>query len=235
MVLEPREIGKGILLVPIIWFWLVFVAFVIFSPSDEHTQPIIWTWLVSIPILLIVLWWVGYLRLQSGLTFLGMLLLLVVLFLIPVVPNIPQEATEFNQGHFVDDRFEYAQSLFSSLTGRWEAGTREYLMYPHHIFLHKDFAYFWHLPENGYVPSNIQSQIYRYLLLESNMFTADEVSLRHGWCSNSPHGYIVIAHPDGEIYADLWAAKHFPHYEFGQRAVHPCDVLGGEGFSLDDS
>ena len=51
-----------------------------------------------------------------------------------------------------------------------------------------------------------------------------------GRCYNSPHGYVIIRHPDRLIYADLWAAQNIDDYQFGQLVEMPsCETLSLKG------
>jgi hypothetical protein len=112
--------------------------------------------------------------------------------------------------------------VFDDVAARFTGPTREYLLQPTRVFVHRSSTYFWET--RGYVPSHLQAQLYRQLLLASGRFDADEVHYRTGRCTNSPHGYVVIAHPLQQLVADPWAAQAFDDYRFGQVASMPsCD------------
>ena len=198
---------KGLATLASAWLILSFFSFVVFSRAEEHTAPIL---------------------ISSLLVF---VFLLVFIFYIPINDDIPEEAREFNENisERYEDRYDYAEALLFELNDLWISPVRQYLLEPHKNFFIKDFEYFWE-EQGSYVDSNIQSQIYRNLLLESNRFEEDEVDLRRTVCTNSPHTYVAIIHEDREIYADLWASSYFEEYEFGMYTSIPCNELLGERF-----
>jgi hypothetical protein len=117
--------------------------------------------------------------------------------------------------------------LFWAIKGRFTEPTREYMLQPLRVFVIKSPSYYWET--GGYVPSRLQAQLYRHMLLASGRFEKSEVEYKMGRCFNSPHGYAVIHHPERLIYADLWAAAHFEEYRFGQLVEMPsCEGITAE-------
>jgi len=231
------NIFKGIALIVVLWAINTFIAFVIFTPTDEHTKIINITWLITDIALYIFLVKLKFINWQVNVFAILTVLTLVLLYMFaPVNRNIPEEAISLNDelssGH--RDAYEYAEELFYEVEKKWGSPIRQYLLEPHKIFFIRDFEVLWN--EEGYVDSSLQAQIYRRLLLASGRFGEEEVIVKQKWCVNSPHGVTVIHHPKKDIYADLWAVDNFPRegideeYQFGKYAVRPCDVLAGEGF-----
>ncbi|HVL77518.1 MAG TPA: hypothetical protein VM406_16010 [Noviherbaspirillum sp.] len=225
--LRALLLGPG--LVIFLWALWAFIAFVLFD-RDAHGLVIVGVTLVLFFIVVLLLRRRGWADWRTGLyagLFIG---LLVLMYMIPIRGALPPDAHALNQranaAHA--DRYDYAASIFDEVVARYVAPTREYILQPHRIFLVKDTAYFWNA-QGGYVPSHIQAQLYRKLLLASGRFAEQEVELRTGGCVNSPHGYVVIHHPEREIFADLWAADQFEEYRFGQRVQMPgCDGVVAE-------
>lgn len=222
---------KGLATLASAWLILSFFSFVVFSRAEEHTAPILISSLLVFVFLAVYLTITNHLNYISWLSTLFFVLLLVFLFYIPINDDIPEEAREFNENisERYEDRYDYAEALLFELNDLWISPVRQYLLEPHKNFFIKDFEYFWE-EQGSYVDSNIQSQIYRNLLLESNRFEEDEVDLRRTVCTNSPHTYVAIIHEDREIYADLWASSYFEEYEFGMYTSIPCNELLGERF-----
>ncbi|MFT4343676.1 MAG: hypothetical protein ACMXYE_02925 [Candidatus Woesearchaeota archaeon] len=222
------DLGKGIAILLSIWLILVFFAFIVFSRASEHTYPILISSGLTVITLAIFLTYFKIINLRSWLFFCASLIVLVILFFIPINTNIPEDAleltNEISQQH--DDRYEFAEELFFILVDRWTSPVRQYLLEPHTNFFRKDFTYFWER-EGKYVDSNIQAQIYRHLLIESKRFVSDEVALKRTGCTNSPHTYVALTHPEGDVYADLWAAGFFEDYQFGMYTRIPCNSLEG--------
>lgn len=240
MKINTKEIAvnllKGILIIIILWFVNVFIAFVIFKPIDEHTKIINISWIITDIIIYIVLVKLKYTNKQVNIFALLTIVLLIIIYLIPINSNIPKEAIELNKkiSDNNTNKYEYAKALFYDIEKRWRSPIRQYLLEPHKIFFIRDFNYFWNV--KGYVDSSIQAQIYRKLLLNSDRFNKNEVLFKQKWCVNSPHGVVIIKTAERDIYADLWAVDGFPRpgipekYFFGQYTARPCNKLTGEPF-----
>lgn len=230
------RIGRGVALVAALWVLTALSGFVVF---DRETQALL---VVSVALAVFaagvaaLVWWrrLGWVEAGGALATVAVL---VVLYAIPLRDDLPDEALArvdaFSAAHA--DRHDFARALFWDNADRFTGPTREYLLQPQRVFAHKSATYFWET--GGYVPSHLQTQLYRHMLIASGRFTPDEVVLRTGRCFNSPHGYLQIKHPDREVFADLWAAQSFDGYEFGQVVDMPsCDGLTaeagpeGEGF-----
>lgn len=220
-------IGAGVIAL----FWALF-AFFAFVPFDRETSAKVILSITGAVFLaiLVVLRTKGLIDLETGLYAVLFVAVLVGLYAIPLRDDLPAEARALN--HEVSgrnpDRYEYARDLFWEIDRRYTGPTREYLLQPHKILLIKSSAYYWRI--RGYVPSHLQAQLYRHLLLDSGRFAESEVLYQTGRCYNSPHGYVIIRHPQRPIYADLWASDHFDDYEFGQVVEMPsCDAISSEG------
>lgn len=216
----------GIGLIVFLWALWAFIAFVPFD-RDSHGLVIAG---VTVAIFLVVVILLRRRKLVDWHTALYSILFigfLVYLYTVPIRGELPPEAHELNQqlARQHPNRYTYAETTFYEIAQRYTGPTREYIRQPHRIFFIKEAGYYWNA-KGEYVPSHIQAQLYRQLLIASNRFSSDEVEIRTGGCVNSPHGYVVIHHPDREIYADLWAAQNFEEYSFGQRVEMPgCGEL----------
>ncbi|MAH03296.1 hypothetical protein CMI39_00740 [Candidatus Pacearchaeota archaeon] len=227
------NLGKGILLIFILWLINVFIAFVIFKPVDEHTKIINISWLITDIAIYTLFIKLKQINWQVNLFALLTILFLIGLYLVPINNNISLEAREINNiiSNKNDNKYDYAKELFYEIEKNWDSPIRQYLLEPHKIFFIRDFNYFWNV--KGYVDSKIQAQIYQRLLIDSKRFDDNEVILKQKWCVNSPHGMIIIKHSEQDIYADFWAVDGFPRpgipeeYNFGQYAVKPCNKLEG--------
>jgi len=227
---------KGILLIAILWIVNTFIAFVIFKPIDEHTKIINNFWIITDIVIYVSLYKFKHINWQVNLFALLTIFLLILLYFVPINNNLPLEAIELNNNisNKHDNKYEYAKELFYEIEKKWNSPIRQYLIEPHKIFFIRDFKYFWNT--KGYVDSDKQSQIYKKLLLNSKRFNKQEVIKKQKWCTNSPHGIVIIKHPEKDIYADFWAVDGFPRpsideeYEFGMYAAKPCNRLEGEGF-----
>jgi hypothetical protein len=219
----------GLLIVPLFWCLFAFFAFV---PFDRKTpaQRILATTGSMFMGLLFLLYRRRLIGLDSALWMALDVTLMAALYAIPLRDDIPAEAFRLNEkiSERHEDRYEYARELFHILARCFVSPTREYLLQPHKIFLIKSAAYYWR--RRGYVPSHLQAQLYRKLLLASRRFDETEVRYETGRCYNSPHGYVVIGHPERPIYADLWAAQNVDGYQFGQLVEMPsCEGLSLKG------
>lgn len=225
------SIAGGIGLLVVLWILNTAIAFGIF---DHETD--IWfvlpTWLAADAALIAALWSYGYLNRYVGLGFVIAVLALAMLYLTPVNSNFPERAHTINERMRVapEGRYAYAEALFWELEKRWDAPVRQYLLEPHKVFFIKDAAYFWNLPDGSYVDSNVQAHLYRNLLLASDRFQEDEVWVEQHFCTNSPHGVVVLEEEGKKFYADFWAVDEFPNYKFGQYSASPCDVLSGNAW-----
>jgi hypothetical protein len=224
---QKMLIGPG--LVALFWFLFAFFAFVPFS----RETPAILILSIAGAVFLAALAFLVFRRLvdlETGLYSLLFLGVLVGLYAIPLRDDLHPEAIEASQqiSSTHEDRYEYARELFWEVVGRFTGPTREYLLQPQRIFLHKSSRYFWET--GGYMPSHLQAQLYRHLLLDSGRFSREEVLYETGRCFNSPHGYVVILHPERRIYGDLWAAANIDEYRFGQVVQMPsCDRVATGG------
>jgi hypothetical protein len=229
---RPDRLQKmviGLLLLPIFWCLFAFFAFVPFNRKTPAQRILAVTGSFFLA-LLVLLFRRGLIGLDSGIytsLFLG---LMSALYAIPLRGELPPEAVALNRkiSTAQDDRYEYARELFHVIARRFISPTREYLLQPQKIFLIKSASFYWE--RGGYVPSHLQAQLYRRLLLASGRFSESEVVYETGRCYNSPHGYVVIRHPDRLIYADLWAAQNVDGYQFGQLVEMPsCETLSLKG------
>jgi hypothetical protein len=219
----------GSALLPLFWILFAFFAFVPFDRKTPAKRILAYTG-ASFVALLTLLHRRGLLDLQSSAYLAPSFGLMIALYSIPLGGEIPPEAAELNEtiSARAPDRYRYAHALFDHMSQLFTSPTREYLLQPHKIFLIKSFAYYW--KHRGYVPSHVQAQMYRRLLLASNLFSEQEVVYETSRCFNSPHGYVMIRHPARPIYADLWAAQNFDEYKFGQLVEMPsCDTLSASG------
>ncbi len=224
-------IFKGFFLIFLLFGINAFIAFGIFSSANEDTSKILVSWAILDISLILILFKTNIIRIKEILFSLLFIVILILAYFIPIIPNLSQEAMDLNLNisSQYDNKYDYAEQLFYTLEKKWTSPTREYLIQPHKVFIVKSPAYFWEI--EGYVPSNIQAQIYRKMLLMSGRFTPNEVTFHHGSCTNSPHGYITIHHYEkGEIWVDFWAIDQFLEYKFGMRAFFPCDKLIGQAF-----
>jgi hypothetical protein len=220
-----RKMLIGAALFPL--FWLLF-AFFSFVPFDRQTpaKRILAFTAATYLALLAFLHRRDLLDLETAFYFAPTFTLMTALYSIRLGGEIPPEAAALNARISAEhrDRYRYAHQLFDAMSKLFTSPTREYLRQPHKVFLIKSFTYFWR--HRGYVPSHLQAQMYRRLLLASGRFVEDEVIYETSRCFNSPHGYVMIRHPDRPIYADLWAAQNFDEYHFGQLVEMPaCDSL----------
>jgi hypothetical protein len=225
---HPFEILKGAGLLAFLYALYAFIAFGIFS-RETGGFVILTTWAAATVILWLLLWRFGFITKQTVLFFVLSVVFLVIMYFVPIRDNVPEEAQALNEqiAEEHEDRMMYARQLFFTLQERWTTPVRQYLLEPHKAFFIKDFQYFWE-EEGEYVDSNTQSQMYRILLLESNRFSEDEVTIERKDCVHSPHTIVAIRLEDETVYADLWAADHFEEYEFGMFTDVMCDELFGE-------
>lgn len=226
---------KGVGLIVLLWIVNTAIAFLIFN-RESNTKSIILTWLIVDFLIYLILYKRKFTNKIVNISALTVLVILSLLYFVPISTSLPQEALELNEeiSNKHIDKYQYAKELFFETEKKWTGPVREYLLQPHKIFFVKSSKFFWAV--EGYVPSNIQAEMYRNLLLESGRFTEDEVIFEQGFCANSPHGYVSIKHPNKTIYIDHWAVDNFPRkgipeiYKFGQVAKRPCDELFGEEF-----
>lgn len=232
------SILKGILLIVLIWVIDTFIAFVPFS-RQSNTRLIILTWVVIDVVLIYALVKINQINKIVTISAITFTALLVALYFAPVNSNFSQDALELNKriSEKNANKYDYAKELFFEVEKKYAAPIRQYLLEPWKVFFIRDFAYYWNLDEGEYADSSIQGQMYRNLLLQSGRFTKEEITTHQGFCSNSPHLLVRITHPDREdIWADFWAVDNFPGvesnetYEFGMRAIRPCDEIIGEGY-----
>ena len=219
----------GFLLIPLFWFLFAFFAFVPFNRKTSAQRILAVTGAAFLAIL-ILLHRRRLLGFESGIDSGFLFGLMVALYAIPLRGDLPAAALTLNQkiSDANKDRYEYARDLFHAIAGRFISPTREYLLEPQKIFLIKSASYYW--KHRGYVPSHLQAQLYRRLLLASGRFIESEAVYETGRCYNSPHGYVIIRHPDRLIYADLWAAQNIDDYQFGQLVEMPsCETLSLKG------
>lgn len=219
-------IGGG--LIAFLWVLFAVIAFVVFD-RETASLTIVATTLAIFVATVVLLAWKRVLDLETGAYSLLFLAVLVGLYMIPLGSRLPAEARELNtaisERH--EDRYDYARELFWMIANRFTGPTREYMLQPLRIFVIKSPTYFWET--GGYVPSHLQAQLYRHMLLASGRFDRSEARYEMGRCFNSPHGYVVIRHPQRLIYADLWAATHFDEYQFGQLVEMPsCKGITAE-------
>jgi len=235
---KVHSIMRGVLLILLIWAVDVFIAFVPFS-IESNTRYIILTWLVIDILIIFSLKKANYFDKTTTIISITIIFLLILSYFIPINSNIPQEAIELNNqiSKKYENKYDYAKALFFAVEEKYGAPIRQYLLEPGKVVLIKDFAYFWNLPEGDYVDSSVQAQIYQKLLLQSSRFKKEELPIRQGFCSNSPHAAVKIIHPDREvIYADFWAVDNFPGvnsnrtYEFGLVTIPPCEELIGKPY-----
>lgn len=224
-----QKVIIGITLVALFWVLFAVLAFV---PSDRETSAAIILSVTGVVYLafLLFLRWRRLVDLETGAYSVLFITLLIGLYAIPLRDDLHPEARAVNERISADhdDRYEYARELFWQVVGRFTGPTREYLIQPQRIFILKSARYYWET--EGYMPSHLQAQLYRHLLLDSGRFSSEEVLYRTGRCFNSPHGYVVLLHPDRKIHADLWAAANIEEYRFGQVVQMPsCDRLAAGG------
>jgi len=219
----------GLLIVPLFWCLFAFFAFVPFDRKTPAQRILAVTGGVFTG-LLFLLFRRRLIGLDSPLWMAVDVTLMAALYTIPLRDDIPVEAFALNKkiSEMHEDRYEYAREIFYILARCFVSPTREYLLQPHKIFVIKSAAYYW--KRRGYVPSHLQAQLYRKLLLASRRFCETEVTYQTGRFYNSPHGYVVISHPERPIYADLWAAQNVDGYQFGQLVEMPsCEGLSLKG------
>lgn len=220
--------GKGIGLLILLWAINAFIAFVIFNRETD-----IWlvlpTWFMFDASICVILYRGGLLDRFVALGAAISVLFLAILYLVPANNNFPDDALLLNKqlGARYGDNYEYAEALFSAVEKRWTSPTRQYLLEPHKVFFIKSAKYFWNLPKGAYVDSNVQAHLYRNLLLLSTRFAPEEIVVEQHFCTNSPHGVVVLKKDGEKIYADLWAVDNFREYRFGQYTKSPCDTLTG--------
>jgi len=208
-----------------LWLLTALIAFVIF---DRDTPGL---WVVSVSLFIFIAVVIALVRArrlgwQEAGWAAATVAVMVGLYNIPLRDDLPEAALERVQALSAQhkDRYSFARELFWENARRFTGPTREYLLQPQRVFLLKSARYFWET--EGYVPSHLQTQLYRHMLIASGRFQADELVLRTGRCFNSPHGFLEIKHPTREIFADLWAAQTFDDYRFGQVVDMPsCDGL----------
>ncbi len=221
---------KGILLIVLFWLVNTFIAFVPFN-RKSNTRIIIITWIITDLLIYFYLKKINQINSQVNISALAFVILLTFLYFIPVSSKLPRQAITLNKkiSKKHKNKYKYAKELFSIIEKKWTSPTRQYLLQPHKSFFIKSSKYFW---KKGYVPCNIQAEIYRNMLIQSKRFKKNEVLLRITWCANSPHTYVEIKHPKKIIYADLWAKDHFKDYKFGQASRIFCERLKGKEFKI---
>jgi hypothetical protein len=218
----------GLLLIPLFWCLFAFFSFFPFNRKTPAQRILAVTGSVFLGFL-VLLYRFRLINLKSGIYAVLFFGLMNALYAIPLRGDVPAEALDLNRkiDEANKDRYEYARELFDVIARRFTSPTRQYLLEPHKIFLFKSASYYW--KTRGYMPSHLQAQLYRQLLLASDRFSEDEVVYQTGRCYNSPHGYVIIRHPDRLIYADLWAAQNIDGYHFGQLVEMPsCESLSEE-------
>jgi uncharacterized protein YhhL (DUF1145 family) len=223
-----QKVAIGAALIALLWIILAAVAFIPFG-RDSSALAIIATGLVVFAAIVTVLLVRRRVDLETGVYAVLTIAALVGAYMVPLRSELPPDALDANRDLSAqhDDRYGYAQALFWRIAESFTGPTREYLLQPLRIFVIKSPAYFWET--RGYMPSHLQAQLYRTMLLASGRFEADEVEYQTGRCFNSPHGYVVIYHPQRRVYADLWAAANFDEYRFGQVVDMPsCDGITEE-------
>ncbi|PYQ62651.1 MAG: hypothetical protein DMF58_01155 [Acidobacteria bacterium] len=195
----------GFLLIPLFWFLFAFFAFVPFNRKTSAQRILAVTGAAFLAIL-ILLHRRRLLGFESGIDSGFLFGLMVALYAIPLRGDLPAAALTLNQkiSDANKDRYEYARDLFHAIAGRFISPTREYLLEPQKIFLIKSASYYW--KHRGYVPSHLQAQLYRRLLLASGRFIESEAVYETGRCYNSPHGYVIIR-PECRVVKDLQSEK----------------------------
>jgi hypothetical protein len=232
-----QKVAIGATLIALLWIILAAVAFIPFG-RDSPALAIIATGLAVFAVIVALLAIRRRVDLETGAYSLLTIAALVGAYMIPLRSALPPAAEELNRELSAqhEDRYRYAHTLFWRIAESFTGPTREYLLQPLRIFAIKSPTYFWET--RGYMPSHLQAQLYRTMLLASSRFEPDEVEYKTGRCFNSPHGYVVIHHPQRRVYADLWAAANFDGYRFGQVVDMPsCDGIteeaGPEGEPFD--
>lgn len=224
-------IAKGIGLIVLFWIINIFIAFVIFD-RETGIWLILPSWFAADAVVYVWLLYTGHINRFVNLGAFAFLALLAGLYLLPVNANFPDTAVTRNNriSSQYEDTYAYAEALFLAVEKRWTSPVRQYLLEPHKVFFIKDARYFWNLPEGVYVDSNVQAHLYRNLLLESGRFSPQEIRVEQHFCTNSPHGVVVLQKDTRRYYADLWAVDNFENYQFGQYTSAPCDVLSGKPY-----
>ncbi len=219
-----KNILFGILVFIILWTINTLVAFIIFTPTRQDTQIILFSWLIIDGLILFFIRKKIKKQFLLGISF--MFIVLIALYFIPITQDIPQDVLKLNSeiSGMNSNKMIYAKELFFVVESKWNSPIREYLRKPNRVFLMKNFETIWNT--EGYIDSNVQTQVYRNLLLESNRFTKEDLVLIQGFCTNSPHAYINFK--GTQHYADLWAVDNFDDYSFGQVTFSPCDTLSGK-------
>jgi hypothetical protein len=232
-----QKVLTGAALIALLWAVMAAVAFIPFG-RDSSALHIIATALVVFAAIVAVLAVRRWVDLETGVYAVLTIAVLVGAYMVPLRSELPPAAQQMNRELSAQhgDRYRYAQALFWRIAESFTGPTREYLLQPLRIFVIKSPTYYWET--RGYMPSHLQAQLYRTMLLASGRFEPAEVEYKTGRCFNSPHGYVVIHHPQRRIYADLWAAANFDEYRFGQVVDMPsCDGIteeaGPEGEPFD--
>ena len=227
--IKLKNILKGAGLILMIYMINLFIAFVIFSPSDSHTRSIIMAWVMADIALLFFLARIKYTSKQVWISAGGIILIFIIAYFLPLHDGIPHPARELNrelsEGNL--DRYDYAEELFFEIEKKYEITNRQYLLEPHKVFFIRDFMYYWNLPEGEYADSNIQAEMYYKLLTTSGRFAEDEVKfVKWNFCINSPHTLVVF---ENGLIADFFAVDRAESinkiYEFGMYSPWPCEDI----------
>ena len=155
------------------------------------------------------------------------LLILFVLYRLPLRGIPPQEMVD--KAKEIDmaskDRLELVKNVYDFINQSYTSPVRQYLQEPNKIFM-KGIKKIWQ-SRGEYMPSHIQNEMAKQMLLMTGKFSEDEFEMQQEFCQISPHTYISVKiNQTNTIALDLWGADH--SIPFGCYTTIPC----GEGQAI---
>lgn len=137
------------------------------------------------------------------------LVVLFILYRLPLQGNPPQEmidkAKEFDK--LSKTKLELVENVYHFVNNSYSSPIRQYLREPTKIFM-KDIETIWQL-KGSYMPSHIQNEMVKRMLLITERFSEEDFITTQGWCEISPHTVLFVKVDYNKTVAvDTWLSDH---------------------------
>lgn len=163
---------------------------------------------------------------KTILVILGILLIILlsiyVIYRLPLNNNIPnemqQKVDELNS--ISKTKLELAENVYDFVNNSYNSTIRGYLKEPNKIFM-RDTKTIWEL-RGTYMPSHIQNNMAKEMLLLSERFQEEDFIFHQNWCQITPHEWYEVNINGKSVAMDIWFADNggmFNCYTFA-----PCGV-----------
>lgn len=113
--------------------------------------------------------------------------------------------------------YDFAKRSFELISEKYTEKSNGLISNPKIFFL-KDMGKIWSI--EGYLPNNLQVQVYKSFLINSGLFSKDQVEVIQARCGYTVTSFVKIKKGNETIVADLWAYSQ--GYKFGEFAAGEC-------------